>query len=253
MASNSYLMNEEALMDWILEMLGGDFVKVELYDESLRSAIESARRWFAAKKGVQQSFTIDVMSDQSVYDLPDGIDTVQDIFFAASQLDIGQGFYSQLWDNASFGYLAPYGFGNYGTGLAPESGGLYSSIVQTVQYIEMAKRILNVEADWRQEGRKLYVWPIPKNASKITLIGKSSSIVIEQLSERDHDLLKRWALADAKYRVGRVRSKYLSGFPTAQGHEQLDGEALLAEAKEEKEALDEEIGQSGMPMMILTG
>lgn len=252
MASNSGLMDEGLLMDWILEMLGAPYVKVELFDDQLKAAIESARRWFAAKKGVQGSATLNIVAGQSEYELPDGVDTVQDIAFAASSLDVGLGFFPFLWEDGF--YPVPFGFGGTSaTGLVPESGGLYSSIVQTLQYLETAKRILNAEADWRQEGRKLYVWPIPRNASKILLTVKSNLIVLEQLSERDHDLVKRWALADAKYRVGRVRSKYKSGFPTAQGHEQLDGEDLIAEAKEEKEVLDEEIGMSGMPMSILTG
>ena len=99
----------------------------------------------------------------------------------------------------------------------------------------------------------LYIFPIPKSSATILLNYKSSQITIEQLSERDHDLLKRYALACAKEDVGRVRSKYVSGFPTAQGHEQLDGDRLLEEAAAAKEALDEEIALSGFPMGFMVG
>ena len=77
--------------------------------------------------------------------------------------------------------------------------------------------------------------------------------MIEQLSERDHDLVKRMALAQAKLDLGRIRSKYQSGFPTAQGHEQLDGEILLQEGQAEVELLNQEIGDSAMPMSFITG
>lgn len=245
MASNSKLMDEEQLSDWIRVELGGDFLKIELYDETMAQAIENARRWFAAKKGVQTSVPIAIQGGQTEYQLPDSIDTVLDIAFSSTPLNLSLSFYPFSWLEG-----API---PYDTFAVPQSGGLYSSIVQTLQYVGMAKRILGAEPDWRQEGRTLFVWPIPNHAQTILVTGKSTDIVIEQLSERDHDLLKRRALAHAKRLIGRVRTKYTSGFATAQGHEQLDGEALLAEAAEEIEALDEEIAQSAYPMLFMKG
>jgi hypothetical protein len=239
-------MDEAALKEWILVELGGDFLKIELYDETLGQAIENARRWFAAKKGIQKSVVLPVTPGQSPVELPDEIDTVQDIAFSASAISLSLSFinpYSWL-DGAPIPYDAI---------AVPQSGGLYSSIVQTLQYVTEAKRILGAELDWAQQGRLLYVWPIPLNAQSVMITGKSNNIVIEQLSERDHDLVKRRALAHAKRLVGRVRTKYESGFPTAQGHEQLDGATLLQEGADEILALDDEISLSAYPMMIMKG
>ncbi len=238
-------MDEAQLKEWILIELGAPYLRIELYDRTLSQAIENARRWFAARKGVQRTVSIPAQGGQSEYELPDGIDTVQNIALSSAPLDLAIGLYPFTWIEGS-----PIPFD---TLMVPESGGLYSSIVQTLQYVGMAKRILGAEQDWAQEGRILRIWPIPANTQAILVTGKSSEIIIEQLDERDHDLVKRRALAHAKSLVGRVRSKYSSGFPTAQGHEQFDGEALLAESAEEMAALDEEIALSAYPMMFMKG
>lgn len=245
MASNSGLMNESELMQWILRRLGAPFLKIELTELNLKDAVESARRWFSAKKGIQKTAPLQVQAGQTEYQLPDGVETVEDVAFMTPAMDISLVFspFTLIDDKVPYDVFAAGG----------ASGGLYSSYTQTLQYVETAKRILGAEPDWRQEGRTLYIFPIPKNSSTILLNYKSSQITIEQLSERDHDLLKRYALACAKEDVGRVRSKYASGFPTAQGHEQLDGERLLEEAAAAKEALDEEISLSGFPMGFMTG
>lgn len=238
-------MDQAGLVLWIYRRLGSPYLKVELDPDHVDDAIENSRRWFAAKKGVSKTISFPVQSGESQYTLPDGIDQVQDIAFQTSSLDLSLAFYPYTWLDG-----API---PYDTFSVPQSGGLYSSIVQTLQYVEEAKRILGAEQEWRQEGRILYVWPIPRNASTIMVTGKSTDIVIEQLSERDHDLVKRMALAQAKLDLGRIRSKYQSGFPTAQGHEQLDGEILLQEGQAEVELLNQEIGDSAMPMSFITG
>jgi hypothetical protein len=244
-ASNSKLMDEAQLLIWILRRLGAPFLKVELTKEHLQDAVESARRWFAAKKGVQKQVTIPILPSQTEYQLPDGVDTVQDFAMQATSLDLSLAFYPYTWIDGS-----PIPYDTFST---PQSGGLYSSLVQTLQYVEEAKRILGAEQEWWQQGRTLYIAPPPKSAGNAIITAKSSDIVIEQLSERDHDLVKRSALARAKLDLGRVRSKYDSGFATAQGHEQLDGPTLLQEGQAELDVLDEEIGLSAMPMAFVTG
>jgi hypothetical protein len=243
MAPNSGLMDEAALKQWILRRLGSPFLKVELTDDHLKDAIENARRWFSAKKGYKVQAIINIQAGQTEYDLPDSIDSVTDIAFPMPAMDISLVFapFTMLDDKVPYDVFA-----------APNSGGLYSSLVQTLQYVETAKRILGAEPDWRQDGRKLYIFPIPKYVAGMRVEGKAGTFTIEQLSERDHDILKRYALAWAKHDLGRVRSKYDS-FPTAQGNATLDGDKLLEEARTEMEALDEELALSGFPMGFLVG
>ncbi len=80
---------------------------------------------------------------------------------------------------------------------------------------------------------------------------KSSNIgAIEQLPDRDHDLIKRWALARAKQDLGEIYSRYGS-WPGAQGNVILNGPQLVAEAEKEMTALGEEIYNSAMPIPVL--
>ena len=244
MAPNSGLMNESALKAWILRRLGAPFLKVELTDDHLNDAIENARRWFSAKKGLKQRIILQMNTSQSDYDLPDIVDTVTDVVFSVPAMDISLVFspFTLMDEKVPYDVFAAGG----------ASGGLYSSYTQTLQYVEMAKRILGAELDWRQEGRKLHIFPNPKNSAGMMIEFKASHFTIEQLNERDHDLVKRWALAWAKLDLGRVRSKYDS-FPTAQGNATLDGERLLEEGNAAMEILEEEIALSGFPMGFLVG
>jgi len=237
------LMNKEELKCWILRRLGAPQRDVELYDENLNDAIDDAIRWFTAKKGLRKQKEVDILAGQNVYDVPEDSDLILDVAFNANPYD--------------FSYLfTPYLFPDqqipYNTFAAPLSQGVYSTFVQNIQYIEMAKRVLGAELDWRQEGRKLLIFPVPKNTGKMIWDYKSNCVTIEQLSERDHDLVKRYALAVAKMDVGNIRDKY-GIYPGAQGNVPLDGKRQIAEAEAMFAKLDEEIALSGFPMGIVIG
>ena len=130
--------------------------------------------------------------------------------------------------------------------------GLYSSFEQSLMYINTAKRLIGADLDWSQDDRKLYIYPGNKDSGTAVIFFKTNQFTIEQLGERDHDMLKRYALATAKQDLGRIRSKY-DNYPTAQGSVNLDGSTLLEEARVEIEALEEEIALSGFPMGFMMG
>jgi len=240
---NLQLMDDAQTREWILRQLGCPLVKIELTKEQLCDALENAKRWFAAKKGVIRYNVIQAIDGVTAYCLDEDVDTVIDVVPSAAPLDFSLIFspFILVDDRVPYDVFA-----------APSSAGIYSSFVQTLQYIETAKRILGAEFDWRQNGRMLHIFPLPRNSSRLLLEYKTTTFAINQLAERDHDLIKRYALAGAKLIVGRIRSKYDS-FPTAQGSASLDGRDLISEGREEINALDEEIGMSAMPMHFLAG
>lgn len=237
------LMNEEELKCWILRRLGSPFLKVELTAAHLQDDIDQAMRWFAAKKGVKRMALMPIHTDINEYTIPEEMDTILDVAFPLPPMDVSMVFSPYILIDEK----VPYDVFS-----APGSMGMYSSFTQTLQYIEMAKRILSAEPDWRQEDRKLYIFPLPKTEGTMLVEYKTGKFTIDQLNERDHDLIKRYALAMAKLDVGRVRSKYDS-FPTAQGSATLDGGTLLAEGQAEIERLDEEIALSGYPIGFISG
>lgn len=237
------LMDAAALQQWILRRLGAPFWKIELTGDHLDDAVEQARRWFSAKKGVRRQNTMPFYTGIPEYDLPDQVDIVLEVAFPVAPMDISLVFSPYILQDEKV---------PYDVFAAPSAAGIYSSYTQTMQYIETAKRILNAEADWRQEDRKLLIFPVPKSSGNLIYDYKSHDFTIEQLHERDHDLVKRWALAYCKDLVGRVRTKYGS-FSGAQGPTQLDGDRLLQEAAREFEQLEKEISASAYPMGFIVG
>lgn len=237
------LMTADEIQQWILRRLGAPFWKVELTSDHLTDAVETARRWFSAKKGVRRQEPMKFYASLPEYTLPDEVDTVLDVVFPANPMDISMVF-------------SPYLMGDekvpYDVFAAGNSGGLYSTYTQTLQYVEMGKRILNAEQDWRQEGRSLFLFPVPKSNGELILEYKSHHFTVEQLNERDHDLVKRYALAAAKKDLAQVRSRYAE-FHGAQGMIQLNAGQLAAEADKEMEALEREISLSGFPLGFVAG
>jgi hypothetical protein len=239
-------LDEDGLIQWILRRLGAPLLKVELTEEHIRDEIEWARRWFAAKKGYKRFVVLNVEASKNEYDLPADADVVTDVVTSYDPLDLSLLAFP-YWLPSENNQI-PYSV----MGVAGRSGGLYSNYVQVMQYIEQAKRVLSQEADWRQENRKLQLFPIPMRPGTAFVEYTSHTIVIHEMSERDFDLIKRFALAKAKEDFGRIRSKFDS-YATAQGSVTMDGATLLEEARAELEVLEEEIAASAGPMGFICG
>ena len=241
----SGLMNEKSLKSWILRRLGSPILKVELTEDHLSDAVSEGRRWFAAKKGVERQTMINLYAGQVEYDVPPDCDAVIDVSFQVSPLDISLIFAPNIIADEKI---------PYNVFAAPSSVGLYSSFVQSLQYVEMAKKVLNADHNWIffPYKKKLLVLPDPKGGGLALVEYKSSFNTIEQLPERDHDLVKRFALAWARRDLGEIRSKYDS-FPTAQGQTRLNGPELKQQAVAEFEKLEQEITDSAMPMPFVVG
>lgn len=245
------LMDAQALGQWILRKLGAPLVRVELVQDDLDDAIEQARRWFSAKKGFSASLAMNLITNQGTYDLPDIVDTVLDITFALPGNDI-----SALVDPlALMDGLIPantLGIGGVGTGTLAASGGFLSNYVEVLTWLKQARLVLGSEIDWEQRERTLYVFPPAIKPGAMIVHYKASYFTIEQLNERDHDLVKRYALACAREKMATVRSKFDS-FPGAQGAATVDGVAQLQRAIQDQTDLTEELAQSAFPLGFLRG
>lgn len=238
-------MTEAELKKWILRRLGQPVTRVCLDALQLDDAVEEAIRWFAAKKGVDRDLTMDLYAGQVEYKMPDDCDMVCDVAFQVSPLDVSMIF-------------APYNIAQdsrvpYSVFSAGSSGGLYSSLLQSMQYVEMAKRMINAERNWLyfQHKNTLLLLPNPKGGGKVFIEYKSCCANIEQLPERDQLLVRRYALAWAKQDLGIIYSKY-STWPTAQGNVSLNGDTLMAQARAEMDKLEDEIYESAKPMAFFT-
>lgn len=263
MAAQRELMNEEQLVPWVLRYLGAPFLKVELTADTINDAIQDAKRWYTAKKGFQRIIFFDVVQGESEYTLPPDVEVVIDVAFASGGLNnatsIASGGFGPGYGTTDlFGGLVYTGSGIQLTAYSVTGGsdgsgmGPLSQMTLALQNLEMFSRVFSAELDWRQDGRVLRLFPVRGYPTgKIFIQYVSNMLTIEQLSERDHEILKRYVMVGCKKRLGRIRSKYPGGFGTAQGNQDLDGSTLLDEARSEEEALNEEIGESGFPMAFM--
>lgn len=246
--AHANLLKEPEIKKWILRRLGAPALKVEgITEDHLNDGISEAKRWFAAKKGVDRDATIAVYANQVEYDVPDDCDAVIDVSFQVSPMDISLIFSPNIFADEK----VPY---NVFASTSASAGGLYSTFTQALQYVKTAKRLLNSDNNWIYfpYKKKLLLLPTPMGGGNVYIEYKSTLCVLEQMPERDHDLIKRWALAYVRRDLGMIRSKYDS-VPSAQGQTRLNGNELLQQATIEFEKLEQEITDSAMPMPFLVG
>lgn len=96
--------------------------------------------------------------------------------------------------------------------------------------------------NWNEAARELFV---------TRKIARNEKVIIEAYCERTEQellldrwckqFLQNWALAECKYQLGMIRSKYSSGTPGAQGPINLNGELLITEARQDMVELREEL------------
>lgn len=251
----------DSLRDWIVRSLGAPVLKVELHEDMVDDAILDAMDWFSDKLGIESVYLFNIIDGQSEYDLnaitglptnpPSIQDTVNVIFEAPDTI---------LRDDFGFMYGAPFcggalssgmgvAGGRSGYGFGPRGHGFtYSYMLQWLQTIETAKRILSAERSWEYDkfSGLLRIFPVPSLTvrgavvvkRRVTITGPNPEF--GRLVDRYRRLVKDYALAESMLRLGRIRGKY-DGIPAAGRDFSLNADALLTEAKEMKEKADTEI------------
>jgi len=240
------LRDAAGIHDWILRRLGAPQLLIELDQGQLDICVEDATRWFASKKGVVRTGTLQLQANVALYQLPEDVGHVTGLAAVEPTPDLS------LALGGTF--LLPEQQLPYSALGYPASGGVLSSYVQSLQYIETSRRVFGRDPDFEfdQSTGRLRVSPTPTVASRAEYTYKSDKFTLDQLTELDHNLLKRYALAVAKEIVGRIRSKRAE-HPGAQGQVRLDGDTLLKESADDREKLDAEILATSAPLSFLTG
>lgn len=237
--------------EFIAEM-GGDpdspqepvnaFVSVELSDAAYKTIVQSAKRWFTAKRGFNVFRPVPYVDGQSQYKMKDDVAQVLDVIFQVPS-DVAAFYTLGFFDIIPYG---PNTLTAVGSGLTS-----YSGFAQLLEFTENRKKVFSVDPDYYydQQNRILNVTVRQGAANSFMMVyAKLSEYEIDKLSDKDSYLMARYIKSLCKEAVGRVRSKYDS-LPGAAGPVTLDGQRLIDEAKEEKLALDEEIFAASGPDM----
>lgn len=237
-------MTEAELRAAIEARLGAPTICIELKEENWTEIFASATRWFNAKVSLLKRAPLQISDTVGQYTLPDEVKDVVNVWFPGldfmTSFSFDMPFYI-LWQ-------LPHGWAR--------SGQRFSGLVERLQYLETAQRILGGPA-----------WDYEVSTHTLTLASPVSAedasiIIYEYVAEatkiddiqklNDIQLYFDYALAVAMVMLGRIRSKY-NDLPAAQGTVTLDGVRLLEEGLAMMEKCDERsFSHSDMPM-ILTG
>lgn len=226
--------------------LGEGVVKLELKENHFSDSYEDALRWFIAMKGLERLWLTPFVEGKQDYEVPDDVDEVTNVIMPMSGIEAYLPYEADLVMLGLRGIPARDVLPNMDR---------YSSLVQQFQYAEMSQRVLGNEFDWEwlPDMRILRVYArrtfTPSGNMLVEYI--SDTIDLRMLNVRCVDIIVRWMLADCKERLGRIRSKY-SEWMMAGGPKTMDGDALLAEASTEKEALQEEIMGLSYPIAFIS-
>lgn len=236
---------EIELKEWIKRKFGFPTLRVELTEDQLDDSLHDAKLWFAMWKGQTKEMLLPIMAGINEYILPNEVNDIENFSPGISPIDLRVLF-------SSFNFLdehIPYDLFR-----VPQAGGVYSTFAQTVGYVEMVKRIMSSEQDYEfnRDTHKLMIYPVPRAGFNVLLTYKSSSVDFSAMDPRDEDLFRRRSAAEAKERLGQIRSRFKE-YPLAGGQGAMNGPELLEQAEKEKEKLQEEIIGLGGPLGIITG
>lgn len=238
---------EEDLKQYLLRRMGKGVVQVEITDAQLNDAIADAKRWFISNWGIIRTRTFQLTPGVTEYTL--STDVAEVLRVSVEQVRI-----PPLVFDREFPFYFPFPLRAEGGIVFSYPAGLYSALVQQLQWIDQLRRIFgaDLEFEYVDSTRTLRILsPVFQSGSALVEY-IANEVDVKEIFGIAEDLFVDWARAEVMERVGRVRSKY-GGYPTAGGERTLDGEALLEEAKELKERTQLRAAERGYPIPFLRG
>lgn len=248
----------EEVKAYVLRKLGSGIIDIELTPEHMNDVIDDTNRWYAFRAGQKDFIRIQGDPSNQLHILPPHVLEVLSIRVQSTGLEaasLGTDDFSYAY---SFLFGSWYSGSQYGGASAGSNYSLspypYSDLVQRLQFLETIGRIWggDPEWEWRPTTRELFVAPSSSVTGIILVEIFTSLIRPEHLDPEGEDLYLRWALAEAMETLGNIRTKHDS-YPTVGGDRGMNGDQLLAEAKERKEKLDRQVLDRIRSTPIITG
>lgn len=232
----------EQIRQYIYHMLGAPALKLELDEQNLDFCIDQALmivQNYAGKEWCQY-YTFRTVPGKSVYELPPDVGYVRHVYYR----ETGQyAFQANDLDGAiPIEYFYP------GGAYASIQGGLIDPIqpiwgrmgewVLYKQYEQMFSRVSSALGGWEWVGgyQTIKLYPIPYRAQMVIVHYLQKMKDWPEVTQA----MQEGALTYAKEILGRVRSKYKNP-PGPNGGLQMDGDALLQEAREDRKQWFEDL------------
>jgi hypothetical protein len=222
------------LVNVLKAQLGWPALCVELTEEQFNVAIDNALdtyRQLSVGAYEQRFIVYNLLPDQAVYYLNSPVDHTDAVVsvMKVHRLNLagvtgggpenvwGQAFAQQLYSNVGGG------------------GDLLSSHLVSAWSEDFNKIFAgDIPFVWNEARRELFLKRSIRQHEKVILEVESERSEQELLQDRwCKQFLQNWAIAEAKEILGLIRTKYSSGTPGAAGTITLNGDTLLAEARQD--------------------
>ncbi len=234
----------EQISDYIILMLGGPVVDLELDQQQITLAVDEGLIMFEewAPSSYFEYFTFETVAGVSVYDMPPDIGMIKQVHYASPSCDAA----SQLGGAQPLGWIGDTGYGAgglawgaWGYNRHQPYWGYGGEWVMFKQYEETFERLSGRNGGWEffSSDHKIKVYPTP--------MFSGGTITVHYLQknkdwDKVHQFMNEYSLALAKIMLGRIRSKYSQIVSPGQGVT-LDGQMLLEEGKTEKMQLEKDL------------
>jgi len=245
---SSLPLKDQDVIERVRRYFGHGVVAVELTRDQFLDAMEEAKQWFVDNWGLVRFRMFDLVAGIREIRMTDDVKAIQDVLFEGVRTP------PMVFDR-DFPFFAPFPLRAEGGIVFSYPTGLYSGLVQQLQWIEQLKRIFSAEAEWDYDPitRILRIYPSFEVGEKRMLVEfVSNSMQTEELSGEQLVTFIRYFRACCGERLGQIRSKYDS-IPVAGGTASLNGSTLLDKAQEEKEKMTEWAHARTAPYRFLTG
>lgn len=231
---------EAQVKEWICRRLGKGVIKVELTDDQVDDAVNDAKEWWQMWVGQAKSVLYTLTGNTEVPEalIASDIDSVVDVVFEIESESFQNLF---AWADVE---INPYTW-IYSCG---EAGG-YSTLVQYMQYRELAKQITSSEKDWDWDRakRSVIITPKPDAGSRVLITYISTTMEMSYLTNYEMRVFRNYALAQAMKTLAVIRMKY-SGKPSATGEFSMDGDAMWANGEALEGDMEEKMRQLQAPV-----
>ena len=232
----------QQIREYILNMLGAPTLKLELDEQNIDFCIDQALKIFA-DYAPREYFTYETIITQpgkSVYKLPDHVGIVRNVFYKQAGSFAFQA--SDLDGALPVEYFYPGGtYASIQGGLIDPIQPIWGRMGEWVlykQYENMYSRVSSNIGGWEFIGGTghIKIYPTPAAAQKVFVQ------YLQKLKDWDEvtQAMQEGAMSYAKEILGRIRSHYKNP-PGPNGGIQMDGDTLLAEAKEERQKWKDEL------------
>ena len=226
--------DSEPIKKYILTMLGGNVVEIELTEDQLETILRTAgdfiAHYFPKTERLAYFYTQPLVT---TYDMPKDAYWIREVQWDPATTLIGD-----IFGAESF----LFNIGNV-TGIQ----NILTDYVLLQQYRRFSQRVLGTEGHWECLGdRKIRLYPTPRGAFPV-LVSYCPPISSFR-SPIDRQLCMDMILAEAKIVLGNARSKY-GGIPGPDGGTiTLNGESLVQQGEEMKEKIIEKAISLGEPL-----